>query len=231
MASNGKQLSNAFSTGGGGPHFEAHVQASYVTLMLTGGFAPCLRCWPIREIKLQGKIDGFDTDDLIVYVQSPDGNETRKLLGQVKHGLRIGDNKRFREVIQAAWDDFCDPKRFSKGRDAIAAISGSITTTDTEDVGWLLEQARCMKTPAEFLKHVDEANFSSDQKRKKLAVFRERLKEANGGQPLSDTELHEFLKHFYLLGYDLGKEEGVVLSLLHCKRSTSTVFSAPCILV
>ena len=215
MASNGKQLSNAFSTGGGGPHFEAHVQASYVTLMLTGGFAPCLRCWPIREIKLQGKIDGFDTDDLIVYVQSPDGNETRKLLGQVKHGLRIGDNKRFREVIQAAWDDFCDPKRFSKGRDAIAAISGSITTTDTEDVGWLLEQARCMKTPAEFLKHVDEANFSSDQKRKKLAVFRERLKEANGGQPLSDTELHEFLKHFYLLGYDLGKEEGVVLSLLH----------------
>lgn len=215
MTSKRKQLSNAFSTGGGGAHFEAHVQASYVTLMLTGGFAPCLRCWPIREIKLQGKIDGFNSDDLIVYVQSPDGNETHRLLGQVKHGLRIGDNKRFREVIQAAWDDFCDGKRFSKGGDVIAVISGSMTTTDTEDVGWLLEQARCMKTPDEFLKHVDEANFSSDQKRKKLAVFREQLKKANNGQPLSDSELHEFLKHFYLLGYDLGKEEGVVLSLLH----------------
>ncbi|MFA5205463.1 MAG: hypothetical protein WC708_13795 [Lentisphaeria bacterium] len=215
MTGNRKQLSNAFSTGGGGPHFEAHVQASYVTLMLTGGFSPCLRCLPIREIKLQGKIDGFDTDDLIVFVQNPDGSDMHKLLGQVKHGLRIGDNKRFREVAQAAWDDFCDCTRFTKGKDVIAVISDSMSTTDTEDVGWLLEQARCMKTPDEFLSHVDEAKFSSNQKRKKLTVFREQLKKANKGQPLSDSELHEFLKHFYLLGYDLGKEEGVVLSLLH----------------
>jgi len=35
------------------------------------GHAPCLPCWPIKEIKLQGKVDGFDTDDLIVFVQAP----------------------------------------------------------------------------------------------------------------------------------------------------------------
>lgn len=67
-----KQLSNSFSTGGGGGHFEAHVQALFVVLMLTGGYAPYLRCWPITEIKLQGKIDGFDTDDLIVFVEKSD---------------------------------------------------------------------------------------------------------------------------------------------------------------
>ena len=31
----GKQLSNPFSTGGGGVFFESHVQAAYVVLMLT----------------------------------------------------------------------------------------------------------------------------------------------------------------------------------------------------
>ena len=48
-----------------------------------------------------------------------------------------------------------------------------------------------------------------------LGIFRETLKKANNGQCLSDAELHEFLRHFRLLGYDLGEEEGVVLSLLH----------------
>ena len=75
MSKRVKQLSNSFSTGSGGPHFEAHVQASFVTLMLTGGFAPCLPCWPITEIKLQGKNDGYDTDDLIVFVKK---NDTKK---------------------------------------------------------------------------------------------------------------------------------------------------------
>lgn len=78
-----KKLSNPFSTGGGGVHFEAHVQASFVALMLAGGNAPCLHCWPIAEIKLQGKIDGFDADDLVVVIESVNSKERRKLLGQV----------------------------------------------------------------------------------------------------------------------------------------------------
>ena len=68
-----KELSNPFSTGGGGGHFEAHVQASFVALMLTSSFSPCLPCWPIKKVKLQGKFVGFETDDLIVFVASEDG--------------------------------------------------------------------------------------------------------------------------------------------------------------
>ena len=85
MTRKSKQLSNSISTGGGGSHFEAHVQASFVALMLTGGYAPCLPCWPIVEINLQGKVDGFDIDDLIVSVENQGTGERRKLLGQVKH--------------------------------------------------------------------------------------------------------------------------------------------------
>ena len=214
MTSKRKQLSNAFSTGGGGPHFEAHVQASYVTLMLTGGFAPCLPCWPINEIKPQGKVDGFDTDDLIVFVQAPNGGEIRKLLGQVKHGLQIGDNERFRAVIQAAWDDYCNPSVFTKGKDIIAAISDGLSTAELAAVQSVLGEAQHPSTE-EFIRRVDLARYNSESTRDVLGVFRETLKKANNGQCLSDAELHEFLRHFRLLGYDLGDEEGVVLSLLH----------------
>jgi hypothetical protein len=53
-----KQLSNPFSSGGGGHNFENHVQAAFVVLMLTGGIAPCVQPLPIKRIKLQGKYDG-----------------------------------------------------------------------------------------------------------------------------------------------------------------------------
>jgi len=216
MNKNSKQLTNSFSTGGGGGHFEAHVQASFVTLMLTGGFTPCLPCWPIREIKLQGKIDGFDTDDLIVLVEEPGNEQKRKLLGQIKHTIRItqGDPT-FGEVMQAAWNDFNNPALFSKNKDVIALITGPLSATDTTDVRWLLDQARHTKNEDEFFRFVEQSYFSSKQKQKKLAAFRAQLKKANNDNEVSKGDLYLFLNHFHLLGYDLGNEVGVVLSLLH----------------
>lgn len=116
MSSLDKQLSNPFSTGGGGPRFEIQVQASFVALMLAGGFAPCLPCNPINKIKLQGKFAGYQTDDLIVFTQDSIGKGERKLLGQIKHSLKITNNdSTFKEAIQSAWRDFtilkCSQKR------------------------------------------------------------------------------------------------------------------------
>jgi hypothetical protein len=38
----GKKLSNPFSTGNGGAAFENKIQTAFVTLMLSGGYAPVL---------------------------------------------------------------------------------------------------------------------------------------------------------------------------------------------
>ncbi|EPN8565419.1 hypothetical protein ACT35X_003261, partial [Enterobacter hormaechei] len=158
---NTKNLSNPFSTGGGGVHFEAHVQASFVALMLTCGNAPCLPCWPIVEIKLQGKIEGFDTDDLIVVVENPTGKEKQKLLGQIKHSISITQGSAiFGEVIQAAWNDFNNPEVFNRKKDVIALITGPLSSTDTHNVKWLLSQARHTKNVDEFLRNVRQAKFS-----------------------------------------------------------------------
>ena len=215
MAGNGKQLSNPFSTGSGGPRFEANIQATFVTLMLSGGYAPCLPSWPIVEIKLQGAVAGYGTDDLIVFVENPANNERRRLLGQVKNSIAITTkSKLFAEVIQAAWKDFNNADVFTKGKDVIALITGPINATDTDGVNGLLEQARHTRDADEFLTQVSRANFCSDTVRAKLEAFKKQLKVANGGNDVDNTDLYEFLKHFHLLGYDLAKKGSVVSSLL-----------------
>ena len=216
MSKDSKQLSNPFSTGSGGALFEAHVQASYLALMLTSGFAPSLPTWPICEIKPQAKHLGFNTDDLIVYVENPTDKSRRKMLGQVKHSLSItNSNATFADVIQAAWDDFNDTSKFTRNQDIVALITGPLSKTDTNDVRTLLEWARHEHDAAEFKKKVNLAKFSNKGKKQKLAVFEKQLAYANGGTALTDKQLLDFLKHFHLLIYDLDIRQGVILSLLH----------------
>ncbi|MBU0710929.1 hypothetical protein KJ762_15725 [bacterium] len=211
-----KQLSSPFSTGGGGVHFESEVQASFVVLMLSGGYAPCLPCGPIKEIKLQGKIDGYDTDDLIVFVEKSDTREQRKLLGQIKYSISVTiSSTQLGEVIQAAWNDFNNHEKFTKGKDVIALITGPLSATDTRNVQWLLSQARHTKGVDEFLRNAQQSNFSPPKSSEKLAVMKHHLKSANGGVDISKDDLYSFLNHFHILSYDLGKEVGVVLPLLH----------------
>ena len=214
--SKSKELSSPFATGGGGFHFEACVQASFVALMLTGGHAPCLPCWPIVAIKLQAKIDGFDTDDLVVSVEKPATREQRKLLGQVKRSIAITkSNNPFKEVIQAAWNDFNNSRIFKKNKDTIALITGPLSEIDTRNVLWLLEQARHTKDADEFFTNVRKTRFSPPKSTEKLEIIRCHLKVANQEREIKDKILYDFLKHFYLLSYDLDHQHGVVLSLLH----------------
>ena len=138
-----KQLSNPFSTGGGGAIFESHVQASFVALMLTRGVCPCFPDLVIEKVKLQGKHAGFETDDFIVFGRSVASSQEKKLLAQIKHRISFtkGD-KVFSEVVQAAWSDFNNSKVFTEGSDALALITGPLSATDIHDFRELLEWAR-----------------------------------------------------------------------------------------
>ena len=211
-----KNLASPFSTGGGGYYFEAHVQACFVSLMLTGGFAPCLPSWPIVKVKLQGKIDGFETDDVIVYSEIFDKSRQCKLLGQIKHSIAITRrNKELGKVLKAAWSDFNNQELFNKNQDIIALITSYLSATDARNVLWLLNQARHTSGSSEFFRNVKQSRFSPSKSVEKLDVFRHHLKVANNGVEISEEELFSFLKKFRLLVYDLGEEIGVVLSLLH----------------
>jgi len=183
--------------------------------MLSGGFAPCLPPLPITRIKLQGKYVGYDTDDAIVFVGSPDGKKERKLLCQIKHSVKITKtNKEFGEIIQAAWNDLNNSNVFTVGTDLIALITGPLSATDVNDVRTILEWARSELSAGEFLTKVNLTITSSKKKREKLIAFQTHLKNANGGTDVSDEKLWQFMKSFHLLGYDLDIKAGVISSLL-----------------
>lgn len=211
-----KKLSNSFSTGGGGPLFEAHVQAAFVTLMITGGYTPCFPSKPIVAVKLQGKVDGYATDDLIVTAEDPSSKVTRKMLAQVKHSIAFTKGEKLLgEVLRAAWEDFNNPAVFAKGKDAIALITGPLSGVDQNNVPWLLEHARATASTEEFYRHVKQANFSPTKSEEKLEAIRHHLDAASDGNPVSDEDVVQFLRHFHLLGYDLDIESSVTKSLLH----------------
>lgn len=216
MSEGDSQLSNPFSTGGGGFLFEARVQASFVVLMLAGGFIPYLPRWPINKIKLQAKSGDYNTDDMVVFLKGNDNNQNCKMLAQIKHSITISEtNKVFREVIQSAWTDYNNNGLFKKNKDVIALITGPLSATDINDVRTLLEWSRHMENSKEFFTNVEKAKFSSNNKRKKLKAFKAQLQNANGGNPVTEEELFDFLKHFHLLGYDLDIKSSITVSLLH----------------
>jgi hypothetical protein len=211
----GKQISNPASTGGLGTHFENRVQTSFAILMLTGGFSPCLPRWPIYKIKLQGKYQGYEIDDLIVFAKHLGSDKHAKMLAQIKHTLNITKgNKAFGEVIQAAWKDFNNAQLFSEAYDVISLITGPLSSTDTDATRTLLEQARHSECSEDFLERVNRGKFTSNEQRDKLEAFKSQLSAANKGNEITDEQLWRFLKCFNLLIYDLDIK-GVTLSLLH----------------
>lgn len=209
-----KELSSPFSTGGGGPRFENQVQTLFVVLMLTGGIVPCLPPLPIKRIKLQGRYDGYNTDDFIAFVEASGGEQKAKLLAQIKHSISITENDpEFAEVIRAAWLDLNNAEVFDRSTDAFVLITGPLSATDAE-VRALLEWARTSETAEEFLKKVNLVRFSSTTKRKKLAAFRVQLQKANRGADIGDERLLQFLKIFHLLPCDLDISSGFIFALL-----------------
>lgn len=211
-----KKLSNPFSTGGGGVFFEAHVQAAFVTLMITGGYTPCFPSKPIVEVKLQGKVDGYATDDLIITAEDPSSKARRKMLAQVKHSVAFTKGEKLLgDVLRAAWQDFNNPAVFTRGKDVIALITGPLSGTDQKNVPWLLEHARATASVDEFYRHVKRANFSPAKSEEKLEAIQHHLDVANDGNPVSEEDVVHFLRHFHLLGYDLDIESSVTRSLLH----------------
>lgn len=214
------KLANSVSSGGGGHHLEAHYQAMFLVLMLTGGYAPCLPTWPIVELKLQGKVDGWETDDLVITVEHPTRGQRRRLLGQVRRTVSVTNgNRAFARTIHAAWRDFNNPRLFTKGDDVLALMTGPLSGVDAESVPWVLGHARATSSVDQYMRDVGTANFSPSRAKQKLEVIRYHLRTLNDGDDVQDEELYSFLKHFHLLSSDLGGEYGITLPLLHSHMS------------
>jgi hypothetical protein len=223
------QISNPFSTGGGGGFFEAKVQASFLLQLLIGGRVPCLPGGRTQSVRLQAKQAGFNTDDVVITLRTDYGTDHR-LLAQIRHHAAITtSDEEFCDAMAGAWSDFNNPKAFVKHRDAMALITGPQSDRVLHHVRPLLDWARTSATGIEFAGKVATARFSSDQKRAYLQVFKDLLTKVADIAPTEDV-LWEFLKHFYLLSYDFdvqgSKDEAAVLTVLELARNTPSGLDA-----
>ncbi|PLR80075.1 hypothetical protein CVD25_22530 [Bacillus canaveralius] len=212
---NSKEQSNPISTGGGGVNFENKVQALFLISMLSKSYMPFLPNIEIEKIKLQGKYDGYDTDDFIVFGKNLSTHKEQKILGQIKNFISISaSNDVFKEVIQAAWNDFNNKSLFNKDEDTIVLVTGPLSKTDIKNTRVILEWARCSENETEFIDKVNKPKFSSKEKQDKLNAFKIQLKQANNNQDIDDKELWEFLCSFHVIGYDLDIENSRDLSMV-----------------
>ena len=140
-----KELSSPYSSGGGGHHFEALVQASFVTLMLTGGYPPGPFRRTIAQIEFQNKNRDFDMDDFLVTYKNTDEAESPKLICEVKTSIQFNKScAPFGDVMNASWSDFNKPL-FAKDKDAFALITGPLSADDQKSMQFLLYESRHTK--------------------------------------------------------------------------------------
>ena len=213
------QLSNTFSTGGGGFDFERKVQAIFLLGLVINGFSPVLNR-QIEKVCFQTKRNGLNTDDLLVVSK----NEEARLLCQMKHDLIISEkDKTFQQVITSAWADF-KSDNFRIGKDRIALITGIIAKDSIVALRTIYETA-CTDLSADgFINKINQQNLTNKKTREKLGVIRKCLQKANRNNPVTDDELWQFCKSFVLLVFDVDFIDGVndclVKSLINCKSTS-----------
>ena len=214
MSSTLKKISSPFATGGGGIDFEHDVQSAFVTLMLANGVFHHLGQHPIRQIDLQAKYRGYNTDDIVVYCADENGRNQRKMIAQIKHKIQVlKTDEKFKNTIIAAWADYNNPKLFDKNKDIIALITGLLPETETNVVRGLLENARAAKDFEDFNARLKTNGLYDKRQQEKFQVFKSIINDAKTDNQINDKEIYEFLKVLHLFIYDLDVK-GITLSLL-----------------
>ncbi len=220
-----KKLSNPFSTGGGGEDFEHRVQATFLLALLVKGFSPLLDL-PVTSLDFQAKRLDKDIDDIVVTACAE--SRSAKLLCQIKHGITLGDNPTFKEVIAAAWSDF-NKETFDPNADKIVLISGSVPNANS--LRFIHDQANGASSARDFLNRIQTSNYSSDINREKLDVIKRNLSLANNKQDVTDEQLWAFCKIFTILIFDLDYESSIndflIRSLIasNCKDDAMLVWA------
>ena len=217
-----KNISNAFSTGGGGTNFEQQIQAMFLLSLLIEGFCPAMN-EQTKQVCFQAKHLGYDTDDLVILThrRHPEQSEG-KLLCQVKHSITISEkNKTFNEVISAAWSDF-NKEGFDKGKDKIALATARIAIKSQQALRYLHATAVGSIDEEHFINNVTLAEFSNSDNRTILNTMKNCITAVNSKEP-TQKQLWQFCKVFILLLFDLDCYESVnralSSSLIKCKST------------
>lgn len=210
-------IASVISTGGGGGVFEQHVGASFLGLLLVGGFLPVFPQAVPAKLHFQAKRLGWNVDDLVIDGVDPLG-QIHHLAAQIKRTFAVSESDDdCRATFLAAWRDFHNSTLFDRSRDALLLIVHLGTNRLLGDFGWLLTQARASLSVEDFaLRRTGSGLLNKRSKADYESVKKILAKET--GETIDETQLWQFLCAFHLLSYDLSgqsaKDEAWVRTLL-----------------
>lgn len=199
-----KQISNPFSTGGGGVSFENLVAAFYVSnLMCDKLIHGHHEAGIVKEISFQNRWMGLGVDDILVYgsamifSEQHKRNISPKLILQIKSRLnfRPSDSK-FINVLKECWQTF-NQSSFNLGYDKIGILLGSIDAKVKNNFIKLLDWAKTSDSSTEYFSKLKVQNYSSQEMRDYLEIIGKILPN------IQKNNLWEFLRHLKVLELDL----------------------------
>lgn len=194
------EVTNPFSTGGGGSVFELKVDAGLLSLLLVGGQIPAVEDVRFGELHLQAEHLGYKTDDAVVIGSDRIGNQ-HKQLWSVKHEVKLTEsNVVFQEVIADAWEDFLASERFDQNLDMIVLATAPLPRTARHLIT-ILELARASDSSTSFYTRVGREGFAS-QKGKSYVNLIQKLCNDAAKHPVSPEQLWAFLRCFHILSFD-----------------------------
>lgn len=207
-------LSSPQATSGSGYKFETKVQAVFTLIFLVDGEVPCLSDCKIKKLCFQGKQFNYFIDDLIVEGIDKITNVEKKLLVQIKQAISFSkSNEKFVEVIHAAWNDFSNKTLFQLNNDAILLITEQLSKTDVNHFGHAFDIARTFSNYNDFYIQISKSNLINSNILKKVNIIREIIEEKEKSTIL-DSQFFDFLRSFYVCGFDLRLNETLDKSLI-----------------
>jgi hypothetical protein len=192
-------------TGGAGFDFEGHIAAYFLSALLTGDVRPPLNL-RVKSVAMQQSAFGAPLDDVIVTFEDP-YQSTLHL--QVKRALRVSaskTNKDFREVVKNSWTTFKDPKNMHL-RNHYGAATGSISSKSLRSVRTVCLTARNSHDEKAFFSRNNKSGTASKSFDDFIKAMRTIL--SDNKILFSDSELHNFLKNFVVLDFDVLTPESI----------------------
>jgi hypothetical protein len=195
-------VASPVATGGGGVFFEQHVGAAFLSLLLVRGIPPCLPGCQLVEVHFQTRHAGWRTDDLLLIGEKA-GYQQSRLAAQVKRKLIVSRHDRdFQETIANAWGDFCAKKPFNSATDAFAIITLRGSESLLNHFAALLDCARFCRDSADFSQRLATPGLISKTAKKYYDEICAVIEQAMGCAQ-AQGEMFAFLKHLFLLSFDL----------------------------
>lgn len=199
------QLSNPFSTGGGGDQFEKSVGAFYLVALLAEDMPRGLNRGITKHVKFQQRYNNIIVDDIVVTSETTSGREF-KLALQVKHDLTFTKaNDLFRRVMGDCWEAFTQNKEWNFGptTDRLGIAFGTQPPARIEHLQRALDWARTATSADDYFTKLRIPRVASEDMRHYVdGVFRPVLNDV-ARRILTDEEVFGFLRCLVVMHFDL----------------------------